>query len=319
MLSAFRLEGARGGFRPRDRSIRATAYPSTLKAPRQGVLAAFSAGFGGIFGRKNDEPNRNQAIDGSFRFRYMGHGGRMQKFLSCAKALVATAFLIFVANGRFGVGAQVIVLVVFLTAYRKKAAGMLRAFLEGEPDDRLPPETEAGRSRTAFHEAGHVVVSQVLPCGWKPMRASIVPDRDSNGRVDHDMESRDVMDMESALNQLACHFAGAAAEREFCTPRETAGKAGDLAQATDLAERMVCEWGFSGKLPRRRYDPESNMLTEEIIGTINAEIDRFLEMGEALAEKTVKAHRDAIGRVAALLLQHGTLDRKALQAALGPT
>ncbi|HTK59964.1 MAG TPA: hypothetical protein VL283_02055 [Candidatus Baltobacteraceae bacterium] len=240
----------------------------------------------------------------------------MHKLFFHARVLIALAILAVAINGNFGTGFQVAALVILLTAYRKNAARALRSFFEDEEQRRPPPQTEAGRSRTAFHEAAHAVVGWVLPTQRKPSGASIEPDDDSLGRVHHLLESRDVHDMETALNELAIMFAGSAAEREFCTPKSTAGWAGDLDMATQLAERMVCEWGFSGKLPRRRYDPCSGLLTEEILKIINEEIDRFLEMGEALALKTVKAHHDAVGRVAALLMQFGSLDQAKLRAAI---
>lgn len=237
------------------------------------------------------------------------------KIFRLIRILIVLAALAYAIDGSLGVGAQVVAIVVFLTAYREKAADRLRACFAGKPEPVLQ-QTEKGRGQTAYHEAGHAVAGWYLPGASKPKSASILPTSESNGRVDCEDLSSDPMDLEAAVDELAAWFAGAAAEREFGC-RIDAGHAEDLAEATDLARLMVCEWSFSGRLPRRRYDPGSGLLTEDIRRIINEEIDRFLELGEQRAIETVKAYHDKIGCVAALLLQHGTLNRVQLEAALG--
>jgi len=228
------------------------------------------------------------------------------------RSLIITTAFAAAIMGYVGVGLQVIAIVVFLTAYRKKAAQWLCDVFE--PHE-ATPQTEAGRDQTSYHEAGHAVVGWVLPGAYKPRSASIIPNGEENGSVRIESRSGDPPDLQAALEELASWFAGAAAEEEF-GKRSNAGCAEDLARATSWVQQMVCEWGFSGKLPRRSYDGESGLLTGEILTVINAEMDRFLADGEALARKTVKEHRDTIGCVAALLRQHGTLDESQLRAAI---
>ena len=235
------------------------------------------------------------------------------KLFTLFRDAFVTTVLAGLIVGVGGVGVQVVAIVILLTAFREPAADWLRACY-ADPV-KILPRTDRGRSQTAFHEAGHAVVGWVLPGADKPRSASIRPNAEEDGRVDCD-DRRDPHDLLSAIDELAAWFAGAAAEREFGSP-DNSGCWEDLERATAFARRMVCEWGFSGKLAKRRYDPDSGLLTEEILTTINAEIDRFLGMGEQLAIKTVKEHHDTIGCVAALLLQQETLDAAKLQAAIG--
>lgn len=218
-------------------------------------------------------------------------------------------------SGWLGLGFQAIGVVILMTAYRQELADSFRRLMADEPPAG-PVMTEQGKSVVAFHEAGHAVVGWVLPGPGKPHSATIKSSGETNGRVVNTHRSSDSWTLEIAINQLAFWYAGWAAEKEFGLVQSMGWK-GDLAYATNLARRMVCEWGFSGKLPRRHYDVESGLLTEEILTIINAEIDRFLQEGERRAIKAAKEHHDAIGRVAGLLLQHETLDAKQLREAIG--
>lgn len=239
-----------------------------------------------------------------------------QKLLSFARLLVVGVVVILSLIGEFGIGFQVVAIVVLMTAYRREWGRKLRDAFDDEPLPPPLPQSEAGRSVSAFHEAGHAVIGWVLPGPRLPYHATIRPVHDANGFVKWKRKSSDAFGLDAALNELASIFGGAAAEREFRHP-ENIGWRGDLEQATDFARRMVCEWGFSGKLAPRHYDVESGLLTAEILETINAEIDRFLKEGMERALKAAKEHRDAIGRVAGMLLQHETLDEKRLREAIG--
>jgi cell division protease FtsH len=236
-----------------------------------------------------------------------------KKLRSLIRAVVWCVPLAAAIYGRFGLGVQVVAIVVVMTAFREDLAGFLRALFE-DRGERLE-QSESGKSLTAFHEAGHAVVGWVLPGGTKPQSVTIRQTDTSNGHVISAIRTSDSWSIDDAIDQLALWFAGAAAECEFGHGQST-GWQEDLVEATSLAKKMVCEWGFSGKLKSRYYDTDSGMLTEEILEIINAEIDRFLELGERLAAKTVKEHRDTIGRVAGLLLQHETLNQAKLKAAI---
>ena len=240
----------------------------------------------------------------------------MKKLHSFFRILAGGAVIVLFLSGAFGLGFQAIGVVVLMTAYRHRLAGAVRALLDEQDYAPPPPQSEKGRGQTAFHEAGHVVVGWVLSCGRTPVSASIRQDGDSNGRVTWRHLTSDAENIEEALNGIASCLGGIAGEKAFGYP-ETASRRNDLRQATDIATRMVCEWGFSGKLATRRYDPEDGLLTEEILKTINAEIDRFVQEGERRAHMAAKEHHDAIGRVAGLLLQHVTLDWKQLREAIG--
>jgi cell division protease FtsH len=166
----------------------------------------------------------------------------------------------------------------------------------------------------AHHEAGHVVVAWLLPGATKPAHVTIIPDEVSNGAMTPKSTTR-LVDVEAMIDDLAVCFAGTVAQQEFGFKHDV-GASGDLQKATYCARSMVCDFGFSEKLPRRAYDLESGLLTEELLTTINSEIDRFLKLGEDRAIKTVKTHLSTIKRVARILLEKGELDEDGIRKAI---
>lgn len=236
-----------------------------------------------------------------------------KKILSFLRVVPTAACVVVAVSGMLGVGLQAIAVVVLVSAYHRDWAHWLR---RAWAEEHVPiPQSKEGRSLSAFHEAGHAVVGWVLPCSRKPYLATIRQDGNTNGHVRWRALTSDPVDLETAINEIAMCFGGFAAEKEFGLA-ENGGKDSDLEQATDIATRMVCEWGFSGKLAHRRYDIRSGLMTPELRTTINAEIDRFMLLGEERALKTAKAHREAIGRLAALLLEHETLTERQIRDAM---
>lgn len=120
--------------------------------------------------------------------------------------------------------------------------------------------------------------------------------------------------------RLAMMFGGRIAEELIFGPENvTTGASNDIQQATDLARRMVTEWGMSDALGRLRYSEteeqvflgrslgKTQNVSNETARLIDAEVRRIIEEAEGRAQATLNEHMDALHAVAEALLTYETL------------
>ena len=104
------------------------------------------------------------------------------------------------------------------------------------------------RRITAYHEAGHALVAKFVP-GTDPVhKVTIIPRGMSLGLPQQGpTDDRHTYSREYLLGELAVLFGGRAAE-ELILGSITTGAGNDIEQATEMARKMVCEWGMSDKM-----------------------------------------------------------------------
>jgi cell division protease FtsH len=186
------------------------------------------------------------------------------------------------------------------------------------------------RQTVAFHECGHALVASLVPSGDPVSKISIIPR--SRGALGYTMqmpkEDRYLVSIEELEDQIATMMGGRAAERLMCGTIST-GAVDDIQRATQLARRMVTEFGMSEKLGSVRYagqrlqylggaadgDGDGSAETRE---TIDNEVRRIVGEQAARAEALLAGHRDALTRLATDLLQSESLDGSAVRAVLTP-
>ena len=184
------------------------------------------------------------------------------------------------------------------------------------------------RETVACHECGHALVASLVPSGDPVSKISIIPR--SRGALGYTMqmpkEDRYLLSVEELEDQIAIMMGGRAAEHLILGTIST-GAVDDIQRATQLATRMVTEFGMSEKLgsvryagPRLQYiggavneDSHSSAETRE---TIDAEVRRIVGEQFARAEALLDLHRDALTRLAADLLQSESLDGSAVRDVL---
>jgi cell division protease FtsH len=167
----------------------------------------------------------------------------------------------------------------------------------------------------AYHEGGHTVVAAVVPNSEPIHKVTIVPRGRAMGVTqqvperDKYLYSRDYM-----RDRLAVMMGGRAAE-DLVLHTATSGAANDLQQATQLARKMVLDWGMSDKLghvalgtgrhqvflgeeltQRREY-------SETTAREVDEEVRRIVEEAYARARQILKEHRSALDRLADALLE----------------
>src|SRR5438034_5306 len=180
------------------------------------------------------------------------------------------------------------------------------------------------RRLIAYHEAGHALVSLNLP-GSDPLhKVTIIPRGRALGITAYlPEEELHKYTKQSILSSLAMSYGGRVAEELVFGPEKvTTGAAQDIQHATDVARRMVTQYGMSDTIgpiavggrgaeiflgrevvPRR----EVSERTAELVDT---EVKRILGDAYETAKTVVLEHRDGLDRLAAALLERETLDRE---------
>ena len=177
----------------------------------------------------------------------------------------------------------------------------------------LPEEKHA----VAVHEAGHALVAILSEHADPVAKVTILPRGAALGVTEQLPISERHLYPESYLaDTLAVRLGGRAAEILVLGEPST-GAANDLAGATDLATRMVREWGFSTEVGPIGYGPEGpsrdnpfagRPYAEETQRAIDTEVSRLLREAEVHAADVLKANRETLGRVVEMLLERETVD-----------
>ena len=222
-----------------------------------------------------------------------------------------------------------------LLSARRNASGVTFADFEaaiervvGGLEQRSRVMNPKERRTVAFHECGHALVASLVPSGDPVSKISIIPR--SRGALGYTMqmpkEDRHLLSVEELEDQIAIMMGGRAAEHLILGTIST-GAVDDIQRATQLAKRMVTEFGMSEKLGSVRYAgqrlqylggaiDEGSDSSTETRETIDAEVRRIVGEQFTRAEALLTVHRDALTRLAADLLQSESLDGSAVREAL---
>ncbi len=180
------------------------------------------------------------------------------------------------------------------------------------------PEEE--RKNTAYHESGHVVVAKLLPKTDPVHKVTIIPRGRALGvTMQLPAEDRYSQDRDRLLNTIAVLFGGRIAEEIFMH-QMTTGASNDFERATDIARRMVTQWGMSDSMGTMVYGENEGEVflgrsitthknvSEETMRQVDAEIRRIIDMQYALARRLIEENRGKVEIMAAALLEWETLD-----------
>ncbi len=183
----------------------------------------------------------------------------------------------------------------------------------------LTPEE---RKLTAYHEAGHALVTVTVP-GLDPLhKVTIVPRGRALGiTFSLPEEDRHNYTKEYILGRLATAYGGRVAEElVFGVEKVTTGAAQDIQQATEMARRMVTQFGMSDAVgPIAIGDREQEIflgreivqrreISERTAELVDAEVKRILGAAYERAREIITARRDVLDRLAQALLERETLD-----------
>ncbi len=181
--------------------------------------------------------------------------------------------------------------------------------------------SDAEKKLTAYHEAGHAIVALNEPESDPIHKATIVPRGRALGMVMRLPEGDRVSISKAKLEaDLAVAMGGRIAEEIiFGADQVTTGASSDIAMATDMAKRMVTEWGLSEKLGPLRYVSnqeevflghsvgQSQNMSDATASLVDSEVRRIVEEGYTRAEKCLNEHLDDLHKLAEALLEYELL------------
>jgi cell division protease FtsH len=186
-------------------------------------------------------------------------------------------------------------------------------------------QTDADRKMTAYHEAGHAVVTYYGAFMDHVHRISIVSRGMALGYTLTPPEKDRLHETKSHLiDEIASMMGGRAAE-ELMFHEQTSGAANDINQATRVARFMVMEFGMS-ELGAINFGPQTDVtewgksymeqapVSQEMQGAIDREIKKLLDTGSAKAMEILKKHKKKLDEVAAELIKKETLEGEEFEA-----
>lgn len=182
---------------------------------------------------------------------------------------------------------------------------------------------------TAIHEAGHALVARLLP-GTDPIhKVTIIPRGMALGVTQQLPEDDRYHYGQSYLENRICVALGGRAAERIVFGEVSTGAQSDLKMVTDLAEKMVCQWGMSERVgpmtfTRGEEHPflgrklaEEKTFSEAMAWRIDQEIAAFIRRGEARADELIEANRNKLEVLAAALQEEETLDGSRVDQLLG--
>jgi cell division protease FtsH len=188
------------------------------------------------------------------------------------------------------------------------------------PERRTIVMPEDERRNTAYHESGHAIVACLLPKTDPVHKVTIIPRGRALGvTMQLPLEDRYSMDREQLLNSIAVLMGGRIAEEIFMQ-HMTTGAGNDIQRATEMARRMVTEWGMSdalGPMVFGAHDSElfqghgtsmQNPVSEATQIKVDSEIRRIIDEQYQVARRLIEDNRDKIEAMAKALLEWETID-----------
>jgi cell division protease FtsH len=180
--------------------------------------------------------------------------------------------------------------------------------------------SEEEKKVTAYHEAGHALVGWMLPDMDSLHKVTVIPRGRALGITSFLPSDDRYTRTKEYLEQLLAMIMGGRAAEEIAFDRVTSGAADDIRRATEMARKMVCEWGMSEKLGPLSFGQKEEMIflgreisqhkdySEETAVTIDQEVRRIIESAYARAKAILEGNLDKLHSLAQALLEREILD-----------
>ena len=178
---------------------------------------------------------------------------------------------------------------------------------------------------TAYHEAGHALIAKMLPNANPPRKITIIPRGRGLGFTTPLQEERYIWSPSQFNDELAALLGGRAAE-ELIFNELTTGASDDIKRATDLARKMVTEYGMSDKLGPRTFGDKQELIFlgreiseqkdygDKIADIIDEEIDKIIQSAHKVAKGTLTENKSKLIQIAQRLIAQETLESEELEA-----
>ncbi len=199
----------------------------------------------------------------------------------------------------------------------------LKVIMGTEKKSRVYSEKE--KKLTAYHEAGHAIVTRMLPSQDPVHQISIVPRGRAGGfTLSRPKEDKFYSSKLEMLDNLVTLLGGRVAEKLVMDDIST-GASNDIERASDIARKMVTRYGMSDKLGPIAFTSDhdevflgrdfasSKNYSEEVAALIDEEVKRIIMEAYDRCQKMLEERRETLDRVAAYLLENETMDGEAFE------
>jgi len=194
------------------------------------------------------------------------------------------------------------------------------------PERRNKVLSEKEKQITAYHEAGHAIVSHVLPNGDPIHKISIISRGLALGYTwNMPLNDKYLHSKSQFMDEIAVMLGGRVAE-QIIFKEVTTGAANDLQRATELAKKMVTKFGMSDKLGPVAFGSGDEMVflgkeihekknySEKIAAVIDEEVAKIIEEALVSAETVLKKYKSELDAVSARLIKDETLEKDDFEA-----
>jgi cell division protease FtsH len=185
------------------------------------------------------------------------------------------------------------------------------------------------KRNTSYHESGHTLVARLIP-GTDPIhKVTIIPRGRALGLTQQlPIDEKHTYPREYLDNNIAILLGGRAAE-EIILHDFTTGAGNDIERATNLARKMVCEWGMSDKMGPLSYGKKEEQIflgrefathkdySEETAKNIDAEVVSIVTRNYEKAKKLLTDHIEILHKIAMELLEKEVLNTVEIDALIG--
>jgi cell division protease FtsH len=193
-----------------------------------------------------------------------------------------------------------------------------KVIMGAERKSMVMPEEE--RKNTAYHESGHAIVARLLPKTDPVHKVTIIPRGRALGvTMQLPVEDRYSYNRDYLLNNIAVLFGGRIAEELFMN-QMTTGASNDFKRATEMARRMVTEWGMSEALGPMVYGENEGEvflgrsvtthqnMSEDTMKAVDKEVRAIIDQQYSLARRLLEENREKVEAMTKALLEWETLD-----------
>ena len=189
-------------------------------------------------------------------------------------------------------------------------------------------QSDYDRKLTAYHEAGHAIVSHFLPHTDDVHRISIVSRGMSLGHTLIPPNTDKVHETKTHLLERISVMMGGRAAEEVIFGEITTGASNDFDQATSIARAMVMEFGMSdlgpinlgatGDITDYRVRSQQQPLSQEVLSKVDVAIAKILNERHAIAVELIKTKRAEMDAVSIALLEKENLEKEEFEKLVGP-
>lgn len=181
--------------------------------------------------------------------------------------------------------------------------------------------TEREKRITAYHEAGHALVAWMLPGADPVHKVTIIPRGRALGlTMQLPEEERNSHDRTYLFNTICTLLGGRIAE-EIVFNQMTTGAGNDIERVSDIARKMVCEWGMSeavGPLTFRAANPLSSqpaqIISEQSAILIDGEVKKLVQSAVDEAKRILTQYRSQLDQITQVLLERETISGNEIEA-----